>query len=346
MIDWVTGKLPCLHAPLKSGSVMKVSPEGEVEWSTLLRVAITGSFESSINVKSLGSDGQGHAEFLHVDGNPTKFVQGHNVFGTDDISEITYMAAHRIVSFLIESGAASVFLSNSMDYPAISNGDFEIDRIDINYMFELPSRSDVNAWLRAAEYNSHTRHGRAVNSKGTVYWGKNSRRWSLKAYCKAAEIEGGKKHRLPEGDRFTKLKDWVQNKLRLELTLRQLELRKLGIVKAKDLRPERVKEIYNEYIGRLEMGEKVILNDEESLAIPRSARCTYLMWKQGMVPFDMLPKPTFYRHRKQLLEHGVDISNPPPVAASSNVVPMLKVLEAKPVEIPQWAYDQRLIAVA
>lgn len=346
MIDWITAKIPCLHVPLKTGAVMRIGPDGEVEWSTVCRTSVRGSYDNAIQVRSLGSDGNGHAEILHIDGNPSKFLQGHNIVGSDDLIGLITATLPRLVYSLCDAGLATPFLENSIDWPAVRNGEFEVDRLDINYMFELPSRSDVNAWLRSAEYSSHTRHGRPRNDKGTVYWGKQSRRWSLKAYSKAAEIEGRGAHRLPDDPRFKPLQDWVQNKLRLEVVLRQMELRQLGITQAKDIQAERVREVYGQYLGRLEMAEKVLLNDQQALELPRAARATYLMWKQGMVPFDVLPRPTFYRHRKKLLEHGIDISNPPPVASGGNVVPLLRVLEAKPVEVPQWAYDQRLIAVA
>ncbi len=35
---------------------------------------------------------------------------------------------------------------------------------------------------------------------------------------------------------------------------------------------------------------------------------TYLLWKQGANIKEMLPKPTFYRHRKELLSFGIDIN--------------------------------------
>lgn len=346
MIDWVTAKIPCIHAPIRAGQVMKLTPEGAIEWSTVCRTAVTGSYDNRLSVRSQDSDGEGHATILHISGNPAKFLQGHNIVGSDNLIELVYQATQRVVYSLIESGLATPFLENSVDWPALLSGSYEVDRLDINYLYELPSRSDVNAWLRAAEYTSHTRHGRPRNDKGTVYWGKNSRRWGLKAYSKAAEIEGKGAHALPDNDRFTRLREWVQNKLRLEAVIRQMELREQEIRFASDVPPDRVRELYAQYVGRLQMAEKVLLNDETALKLPRAAAATYHLWKQGAVPFDILPRPTFYRHRKVLLEHGIDISNPPPFAAGGNVVPLIRVLEAKPVDIPDWCYTSGLIAAA
>ncbi|WP_228271136.1 phage/plasmid replication protein, II/X family [Acinetobacter seifertii] len=57
----------------------------------------------------------------------------------------------------------------------------------------------------------------------------------------------------------------------------------------------------------------------------------------------MLSRPTFYRYRSQLLKYGVDISTKSP-KEKSNVIPLIRVLEAKPVGIPDWAYEKGLVA--
>ena len=56
-----------------------------------------------------------------------------------------------------------------------------------------------------------------------------------------------------------------------------------------------------------------------------------------------MSKTAFYRWRKQLLEYGIDIAilnqdN------RSNVVPLIRYLEAEPAQIPDWAYEKRLVA--
>jgi hypothetical protein len=64
MIDWGLVLFPIIHHPINSGEVFSVDPDGEVEWRSPKRVQAT---------------------HLWVNGNPSKFLQGHNVFGSDDI---------------------------------------------------------------------------------------------------------------------------------------------------------------------------------------------------------------------------------------------------------------------
>ncbi|RWT74335.1 phage/plasmid replication protein, II/X family, partial [Citrobacter freundii] len=55
----------------------------------------------------------------------------------------------------------------------------------------------------------------------------------------------------------------------------------------------------------------------------------------------MLAHKTFYRYRNKLLPFGVDIATVLP-REKSNVVPLVRVLEAIPMGIPDWAYGTPL----
>ncbi len=80
MIDWVSAILPCKHDPSKliSGIVMSFDAQGENEWTVNKTLTVEGSYSSKIQIKS-------HTENqIYISGNPTKFLQGHNLFGTND----------------------------------------------------------------------------------------------------------------------------------------------------------------------------------------------------------------------------------------------------------------------
>jgi II/X family phage/plasmid replication protein len=59
----------------------------------------------------------------------------------------------------------------------------------------------------------------------------------------------------------------------------------------------------------------------------------------------MLPKTTYYRQRKLLKAHGINIDLSPnkTVQQTNNVVPMFRVLEAVPAVIAKWAFTKNLI---
>lgn len=336
MIDWVTAVIPFVHSPLNSGSVIKIAPSGELEWEAPCRFMVEGSHEQSISVRSQGGDGEGRATELVIHGNPSKYLQGHNVFGSDDLKSLVYDTFLSVCSFL------EVPLSEQIR-SQVRQGDYRLTRVDINYMFGLGTLADVKSWLRAAEYKSKTRHGRPSSKSGTLYWGQRSRRWSFKAYSKWEEIQGPKSHKLPICFNKTPLSEFSQDKLRLELTLRGKELEKINLLEGKKWLNDVAFKIFNEYIKRIEMSEQIALSTKKLNELPNHLRSTYVLWKDGHNPREMLSKPTFYKHRKQLSEYGIDINLAVEKPDRSNVVPLVRVLEAKPVEIPEWAFELGLV---
>lgn len=335
MIDWVTCELPLLHQPLASGSVFKVDASGEVEWQTRCRIQIEGSHESSIQVRSTGSDGEGRGTGLLFSGNPSKFLQGHNVFGSDDLVSLMYDTYLKLLRSLELTPRLS-------DIRLVKRGDYPVSMVDINQSFELPTRRDVLAWIRAAEYKSKTRHGRPSMKGSTLYWGKTSQRWALKTYSKGEEIEAPK-HKLPLEFSDTPLAQWADNKLRIELRLKKKMLSELHIAQAADLTIPRVRALFNDFVRKLEMKEQIALTTEEQLELPQRLRATYILWRSGEDLRHTLPRPTYYRHRKELLGHGIDIALRAESADRSNVVPLVRILEAQPATVPDWAFQQQLV---
>ena len=333
MIDWITAELPCSHTPLHGGVVCKTDREGELEWSTSCFLSSVGSYESKVQYKSSGGDGQGMATHLLISGNPAKFFQGHNVFGSDDLIGLVYETYERICE--IEGITPSAVARR-----AVAEGDYRLRRIDITRSFELPSRVDVRAWLRAAEYCSRNRGGRPTSRGTTLYWGEKSQRWAIKAYCKGDEIESKKKgHELPLELQDTPIKEWADNKLRIELVLRGKELDERQINSAKLLTPQ-VADLYQEYLGRITMTGQMQLSEQDRHKLPRTLASTYTLWLEGHDLRAMLPKATYYRHRVALLElHNIDIALHRENSGQSNVIPLIRVLQAQPVSVPDWAYE-------
>ena len=107
--------------------------------------------------------------------------------------------------------------------------------------------------------------------------------------------------------------------------------------------PARIRTLYRDYIGRLEMNDQISLSTERQLEFPQRLRSTYILWRSGEDLRDTLPKATYYRHRKGLLECGIDIALRRETASKSNVVALVRILEAEPAELPAWALSERLI---
>lgn len=338
MIDWLSVKfLFWSDEVLNGGNVISTTPDGEIEYTVDKHLKVDGSHDSRIMIRSepFKQDylpGMENVRLLSVSGNPVKWFQGHNVFGTCDLNNL--------VVELFDS------LSKKFDKPqpdfirgAMLAGHYTISRVDINGMFELGSRLDVISWLSALECTARTRHGTAVSKGNTVYFGKNSERWTLKFYAKGQEIE---QHKLPGPLQLTSLPDFANNKLRAELTLRTKELVKLGLNVGSAWFNIDEWELYKEYMGRVEMSNQKPIDDILS-KLPRYLVSSYALWKEGYCLKTTIPKNTFYRHRRGLLEFGIDISIPNTQEDKSNVVPLNRVIEMRPCGIPDWAFGTDLL---
>ena len=330
MIDWTSGKIKLLHDPklLRSGAVVSIDSDGDIEWETRKRTVVEGSYSSKFTIRSEDLLTPDMATSLSFSGNPVKFLQGHNVFGSSDLTGLVYEAILKCLK------AVNIPITD-LELGFLFGGNYRLSRVDVNYMFSMGSRSNVNSWLYASEYSARTRMGKGVFSGSTLYYQKKSTRWSLKFYCKGSELQASG-HQLPReltlGDSITSFAD---DKLRAELTLRTKELTKLGLDMAHTWGDNEPYEVWFDYMGRLEMSEQKII-DSLVDELPVKLKGTYSLWREGYDLKQQLPRPTFYRHRKELLAYGVDISIKT-AEKPKNVVPLMRIIEAVPCSTPEWA---------
>jgi len=335
MIDWSTCVFPLIHEPISTGKLTKTDSTGELLWESNDLFHLSGSFDKRLSLKSVGGDGNGRATHILVMGNPSKFLQGHNVFGSDDLIAI---------NFAVYNAICEHFDFNPLpaDIDNVSKGNYEIGRTDINYSYNLLSQSDVMAWLRAAESKGTTRIGRAQNKKGSIYFGLTSEYYKLVFYSKYLEINT-KRGQLPLELKDKGIEEWSENVLRAELRLLRKELKRLNIKTAADFMEYGAARLFHEYMGRIEMPEQIQLNDEALLKLPTKLRSTYTLWMEGHDLRNMHSPSTFYRHKKELKSYGINIDLKPESTKKTNIVPLIKILEANPAAIPDWAFEQNLI---
>jgi len=336
MVDWVSCVVPCYHTePIHGDKIMRITPDGESVWQTLTAKSVEGSYSDKIMLKTHSLDGDSNPSHIYISGNPVKFFQGHNIFGHNNPHTLTLA----LLNYLTEQLPQLQPTPQQREWWGV--GAYEFTRVDLNSMFSLGSYPAVNDWLRSAEFSSRTRHGRPAMKGGTLYWGKNSRRWSLKAYSKGEEIQ---KH-LPTRALPEQLQDWTNDKLRLELTLRQMELKESGAHVAANWASGHTtaQGLYSQYIAKLNMVDNMRIDHDQLITqLPARLAGTYVKWRDGYDLLSLMTRRTFYRHRKELLAYGVDITNKAPPRETSNVVPLVRVVEAVPCEVPDWVADSDL----
>ena len=301
-LDWFSGQEGSDARCLELDKVIEVSRYGEKKWEIEKWRSVGGSFVETMLVKRCsphldlwlpGEDVPGLV--YQLSGNPTKFLQGHNCFAPP-VSEMHCMVLDCIRHFPEDMR------------PEVIGGGLHASRVDISRMVQLSSHEAVHVWLEHAGRKTRSRHGRPLVSGHTVYWGKHSRRWSIKAYCKLCEFEV---HPSGLGQGFDDLmRGWLCGQLRIELTLRGEEL--------KLHKDELGESLVWSYFERLECG--VMRRTEKDLAdgLPLATRLVYEAWKSGFDVSRVIKQAAFYKHRRRVLDVvGVDLaSDPEPVAKS------------------------------
>lgn len=336
MIDWLTFIAPLPHSsPISAGQVLSVDASGAVEWLTSKRRTVTGSYATGLQVRS-ASHTPDPCTHVEISGNPVKFFQGHNLWGTDDLPALVVSTLHQIAALLgieVDQDTAVVWRA----------GDIQLTRVDVTESFHLSNKGECLAWIRAAEQTAHLSHrGRGQLVKGsTLYFGKNSRRWSLKIYAKGQEITA-KGHGQDGILHLPACREWADRALRTELTLRSMELKRLGLSLVRDWFPVDgvpsavTAELLRERLGDMTMTTTKRLPDDVVQSLTPAQHNAYLAWVAGNDLRQTMSRPSFYRLRSKLLPHGVDIATLMPKEVS-NVVPLYRVLEAKPAPVPEWA---------
>lgn len=335
MIDWVTAEIKCRNK-LDGGCVAKINEKGEIEWLSQSAIPVRGSYDIHMMVKPLTEN------LIRVSGNPAKWLQGHNLFGTNDLIALMSACFDQLFEILGDNDSLRPTVEQ---IEAVEAGKYILTRVDINESWELASQAQVKAWIRAAGEKMHMPHrGKGVFSGDTLYWGKGSKYWFVKCYSKGDEIDG-KKSNYPDELRTPQMLDYANKALRLELVLCSKFLRAFFLNEAWRWTEETAKMLLLQAVDKLEMSNNFMINDDVVNSLPARMRMAYVSWLHGEDLRAILPKNTFYRYRRELKKYDIDIALVrDKEKTESNVIPLIKVLEAKPMGIPDWAYEQGLVA--
>lgn len=346
MIDWLNIELPLIHDPIKQGRRIMMDHDGVISSDFVIGrtvenddQAFEGSYSSKVMISSIdsaytvakaGRVELGKCTGISIRGNPTKFLQGHNCFGIDCIRSLIIQTIRRTLPQL---GFTPLLVQRACHL--VSNWDFIVTKIDITHMFDLGSDADVNAYLRMLPFTATARGDRAQFDRNTWYLGKHSGLWSLKIYNKYKEITSrSKKHQLPMHLQQRGIEQFAFGKLRVELVLQKQQLTRLNMTNPQVLQNS-LDQLFEDFAGKISMNNQQI-TDKDIIKLPGKVQLSFISWKNGRDLKSELPKNTYYRHRRKLLEYGIDIAKRPiPQEERIAVICPLKVLRPKLVtEIP------------
>lgn len=341
-IDWLDFTIELQHPTIGQGGFIVFDYLGEVVRGSDIGRRVEGSYSSTIEVSSTSSmpfyseatlalglyegiDNGTQSSAIAFRGNPAKYLQGHNVIGTDCIRAL---ASETVKDVFPKLGLSDQLMKKALR--KINDFDFYVTRIDITKMFDLGSDNNVNDYLYMMPLTVKARGDRCDYTKNTFYVGKNSTLWTLKFYNKFKElISKSKHHRLNPIFNETGLLDFSKGKLRVELTLRKKQLDKLSLSYAKYLQPK-INSLFNDFMERITMTNQTA-NFDKLNNLSNTYKSTYYDWEKGLNIKSRLKRSSFYVHKKVLLGIGIDISKPPIPSEErrGNIEPIINILSPK-----------------
>jgi hypothetical protein len=302
MLDWFSGLIGYNSTVLRLGLILELYPDGEEKWRREKPIETRGSFASQLLLgrKSPTDDMLiaskkydlicNSLNVLWLSGNPSKFIQGHNAFGPS-VSSLAPVLMQVVKGLPEKNRPLDV---NDTRFPAIHR-----NRVDITLMINMGSHKIVHEWLNTAAMSTRSRHGRPQVSGTTVYWGKHSTRWTMKAYCKLCEIREHRTEFEPV-EAYNPVSEYVENQLRLELTLRTPELKEKGTLN---------ESLIWDYMNRIEVG--IMKKDIVKPNLKPAVMWCLTAWLRGEDVRMSFPRKTYYRYRSIIKDEvGVDISLP------------------------------------
>lgn len=352
MIDWLDYEFPYRAKEVVDLTLRQKFGETIPTDRWIRGTQIEGSWSGKIMVRAVGGT-------MKISGNPVKFLTGQNVVG---INCVRTLARETYKEVIAQTGGEIPDCLHARR--ALWNDEFEIKRVDCTFHYNVGSDEDVTAWLAAAEESATVKNrgrGSYRAKEQTLYFGisrdengklKGSRRSAFKFYNKRAELD---RHKMTCNHVYhDKLREIATGIVRAEATFRSLELRNLfyspedgkvyrapepqgysSLEHFKNWKLTTPYDLHKRWIDAMNMPESVRLRADDEHALPRRLLSTYLHWKTGQIMQDVLSQSTFYRHRADLMEYGIDIALPPRDLRREDgetVVPVLRVIQAEPVD--------------
>lgn len=337
MCDWVTASISRIrHAEgskiFDTGAFINVDPDGNILKHFAGRIFHEGSHSNKISFRAPTPNQ------LEMSGNPVKFLQGHNLFGSDDYLGLFLETGFNSRRYGAQFPGPQTFIANQFPEPKFT-------RLDLTRNYKFSNDLEARAWLRNTAAKGHAKSGSALMASDTVYFGKNSTRWSFKMYLKSDEIKSKKKgHELsPKLSSQDKdlLRDWSEGVVRFELTLRRPELEKMPI----SFDFLQVWENYFQRINFNKNGEVFDMSTIEQLNLTPAKKTALMSWSMGVDLRQIFKGNHFYKVRREILElTGFDISE---TFGADDLSPLRVVLkdenwDPKPVEHLFHTPDQKI----
>ncbi|WP_244256420.1 phage/plasmid replication protein, II/X family [Burkholderia gladioli] len=283
-----------------------------------------------------------HGTAISIICNPLKVMQGHNVFGTNNLRAL---APEIIVRVLDHLGVAYT----DDDVAAWLAGNFNVLAVDITHRYRLPENVTVSDIRRHMIRNmAIERYRPAALLQGTgVRFNAASSYGAWLIYDKYQEMEDKRTHAFPvlaavHGDQaddvWNLLATTAKNSARVELKLEKEYLKQHGLNRGSAWTAVTANEVYDRELAvlRLERHKPMsVLRDSTASVTNRIHRRTLELWSMGRDLKALFSRATLASHRKAIIGAcGIDIERDVPAIEPLPMVELLAI--SNRLSIPKW----------
>ena len=319
--DWLkmADKSFTYQAPRWRSRILRIN-EGKTEWEKRAWMDFKDTSSSSsirgrfLETGEKESDGRQNG-ILHLDGNLGRFGKKSNLFGKPvrDSSKL-----------------ALELLGSATDTYYHEAEKVSLRRVDLTANFIFGSATDASAYLDWCKQVRLQKTSATPYESGCQWKTEN---WSAKVYDKIVDLQ---RHKL--GDLADELKKREGYVMRLEMTLRTDELKRLDVDTLDKWTPEMEKILFTEKFSPILVTQNLPSADDLIDSLPVRLATAVQAWRNGMdyraaVRDKKIHRATFYRLKADLLPFGIDISTRCNVRTLA-IRPRL--IEMKPLHEPDW----------
>lgn len=251
--------------------------------------------------------------WLRLDGNPAKWFQRHNVFGS---SEVWGLARDMVRTVLDAIGfPGEVVLSAAY-----------LNRVDATYNFDLGSSASAGSLVRQLSRFASVSHRRSSGFETSLLF--PGRAASLSIYHKGPEMRAHP----PKDDPSEDLLAVADRIVRFEVVSRSETLDVQSLRRLSAWRYDSSVSLLRLWWAFVERLRFPAMSEFDLSALSGAARRMYGVWLSGEDPRAFASRMTVYRHRLAILQAGgPDIHLPRP---SGDVVEFRRTLVAVPAVLP------------
>ncbi|WP_261528073.1 phage/plasmid replication protein, II/X family [Burkholderia multivorans] len=181
---------------------------------------------------------------LTIEGSPFSYLYGQSVWTSDDVKKAVIPVAFNICEKLD-------YFPSAKSQAKWRNGGIDLHRVDLAVNFRLESEDQT---ISAVTQIKHLLASQRCQCHLHAYYAamapQNSKSYSVIAYAKGLEMRV-KKSNLSNDPTYQRLVRMCEPLLRIEVRLRQSELRKLNLSRVSDWTDGKAQEVFRTYFARL-----------------------------------------------------------------------------------------------